>query len=139
MYPIELKVQQNLTNMINNYRKTKRRQLNNHYERSFLNKISFQDMICNLQLDSPIVDSLSIPSHLHSVLNMKVADFILDGNWNIPRYLIQKKESLARQILTVTLPTEDTSEKLNWRGSSDGELTCQIAYSALRVSRPALR
>jgi hypothetical protein len=47
-------------------------------------------------LTKPIVESLNIPTHLHSNLNMRVSDYILDGHWNIPDYLIQKHTGLAQ-------------------------------------------
>lgn len=78
-------------------------------------------------LEQSIVESLNIPLHMHPALNMKVADYILDGNWNIPMYLIQKSKELAKQILTVTLSIDDSHDRLNWRASVDGKLTSKIA------------
>jgi hypothetical protein len=53
-------------------------------------------------MDKPLVETLNIPAHLHTDLNMKVADFILNGQWNIPSCLIQKNARIAQQILRAT-------------------------------------
>lgn len=53
----------------------------------------------------------------------------------LPDYLIQKYASLAQKILSTPLPLDNTTAKLNWKHSKDGDLTKKIAYDFIEGSR----
>jgi len=82
-------------------------------------------------LDFSIADHWNIPLKLISSIEVKVADFIVQGNWCLPPYIIQKDPDLAAKILGITLPIEDIPDKLNWVSAADGQLTNKTAYAEL--------
>lgn len=73
-----------------------------------------------------------IPANLHCSLNMKAADYILDGKWNIPDYFMQKNAILVQQIVSTILPMVLVSDKLHWTSLMDGNLTNKLSYAQLR-------
>lgn len=79
-----------------------------------------------------IVDSWHILEHFHISLNIKVADYIVEGKWNIRDYFFKKYAILVQQIINTTLPLVSTSNKLNWTSFVDGIITNEIAFVHLR-------
>jgi len=65
---------------------------------------------------------------------MKVSDYILNGRWNLPDYLIQNAPMIAQKIMNMPLPLEFTPDKRNWTQAADGELTNKLDYSLLNGS-----
>ena len=64
-------------------------------------------------LAMPIVDIWQIHVHLHKVLTMKVADFVIEGQWQIPDYFLHKDVSLVQQIYGITLPIDSIADTLS--------------------------
>jgi len=83
-------------------------------------------------LAMPIVDIWQIHVHLHKVLTMKVADFVIEGQWQIPDYFLRKDVSLVQQIYCITLPIDSVADTLNWNNSIDGNLTNKLAFDHLK-------
>lgn len=85
-------------------------------------------------LDRVIADDWRVPDHVSRQLTMKVADYIVEGCWNIPPYFAAKDNQLADKIKKLTLPLEDTPDKLNWTSAIDGDLTNKLSYAFLAGS-----
>ena len=76
----------------------------------------------------------NIPSSLLHPLNMKVSDCIVDGNWCIPDYILNRDIELAVKIHKVTLPATEIPDKLNSKSTPNGKLTNKIACDYLNVA-----
>lgn len=85
-------------------------------------------------LDKVIVDDWRIPDHVSKQLTMKVADYIVEGSWNIPPYFATKDSQLSDKIKKLTLPLEDTPDKLNRTYAIVGDLTNKLSYAFLAGS-----
>jgi len=77
-----------------------------------------------------------IPNHLHFLLDMHVVDYIVDNSWNLPTYFRAMDRELTDRILSITLPSEQTADKLNWTASTDGTLTNKLAFAFSAGTRP---
>jgi len=89
-------------------------------------------------LDRPIVDLWNILISLHSHLNMKVADYLVNGEWILPGYLAYKDNALVEKIHQIALPLNETPDKLIWTDSVDGDLSNKLSFSFLAGHGPAV-
>jgi hypothetical protein len=65
------------------------------------------------------------------IIELKVADVIVNGSWCLPPYIHQKDPALASKIHKITLPEDDIPDMLHWTMSSNGNLTNKIPFSCL--------
>ena len=82
-------------------------------------------------IERTIAEHWGIPHSILHSLSMKVFDCIVNGNWCLPAFFINKDATLASKIQTVTLPVDPLSDKLMWKSATDGELSHKIAYAFL--------
>ena len=82
-------------------------------------------------IERTIAEHWGIPHSILHSLSMKVSDCIVDGNWCLPAFFINRDAALASKVQTVTLPVDQLSNKLMWKSATDGELSHKIAYAFL--------
>jgi len=82
-------------------------------------------------LGNRLADLLHISPFLHKHLISSVADFIVDGRWNLPSEVMAAPD-VAEHIHSLGLPTTPLSDSLVWCHSSDGKLSSKQALAFLR-------
>lgn len=60
-----------------------------------------------------------------------MSDFILDGRWIIPDFVLLKSSSLAAEIGQYVIPTVPFPDEQIWCASDSGSLTLKSAYELL--------
>lgn len=75
-----------------------------------------------------MVSQLNIPVNLHTHLKAKVSDFIVNGQWNIPFSVLLTFPQVNYLAEKVTIPFEETADKLIWNSSNNGELSFKQAF-----------
>jgi hypothetical protein len=78
---------------------------------------------------SPLIDQLNLHVQLGHLLSSTVSDFILNGQWAIPPQLCLMFNNLSSIINKVTIPLEDSLDKLLWKHTDSGDLELKQAYS----------
>jgi ribonuclease HI len=78
---------------------------------------------------SPLIEQLNIPVQLGPLLSSTVSDFILNGQWTIPPQLCLMFNNLSSIINKVTIPIEDSQDKLLWKHTDSGDVELKQAYS----------
>jgi len=74
---------------------------------------------------------LQIPISLHQILDLEVSDYIVEGAWSLPEYIVNKDRDLTTRIFKITLPIDDIADRLHWNVVMDGVLTNKLSYSFL--------
>jgi ribonuclease HI len=77
---------------------------------------------------SPLVEQLGIPPQTWHLLSSKVSDFIMHGNWFIPTQLSYMFPTLHSIVSHVSIPMEETHDKLIWKHTDDGDLSLKQSY-----------
>jgi ribonuclease HI len=83
----------------------------------------------------PLVTALSIPAHLHHLLQSTVDNFIVNFKWSIPLCILNAYPQLQSFLDNVTIPLVPEDDNLYWKQSPDGCLSLKDAYS-LHCSPP---
>jgi hypothetical protein len=83
----------------------------------------------------PLVTALSIPAHLHHLLQSTVDNFIVNFKWSIPLCILNAYPQLQSFLDKVTIPLVPEDDNLYWKQSPDGCLSLKDAYS-LHCSPP---
>jgi ribonuclease HI len=78
---------------------------------------------------SPLIEQLNILVQLGPLLSSTVSDFILNGQWTIPPQLCLMFNNLSSIINKVTIPIEDSQDKLLWKHTDSGDVELKQAYS----------
>lgn len=73
--------------------------------------------------NDPLVDLLDFPVNLHKDLQATVADFIDNGKWVVPNYLLNKLSSAGVDLTKVPMPNYAAPDNLIWRNSNSSQLT----------------
>lgn len=79
-------------------------------------------------MDETLVHMLQISPTIHHELNMNIADYTLDGRWNIPDYFKAKFPQFFDKVTKVSIPIIQTENSLNWNTAIDGNLTAKLAF-----------
>jgi hypothetical protein len=66
--------------------------------------------------------------NLHSLLKDKVNEFIVNGQWRIPFFVLRSFPQVKHLAEQVTIPFEETADKLIWKHSNNGELSFKQAF-----------
>jgi len=61
-------------------------------------------------------------------MSSKVCDFIYNGQWEVPQFLLAYFPTLANLVSQVTLPIHPTFDRWLWKHSNNGELSLKEAY-----------
>ncbi|GAU17935.1 hypothetical protein TSUD_330600 [Trifolium subterraneum] len=77
---------------------------------------------------TPLVDLFGIPSHIRPLLVSTVSDYLLNGQWNIPPQLAQAFPSLCNVVNQVTIPLDQSEDRLIWKHTDSGDLLLKDAY-----------
>jgi ribonuclease HI len=75
-----------------------------------------------------LVSQLNIPTYLHSHLKATVSDFIVNKQWNFPFSVLMSFPSIKQIVEKVTIPIENSEDKIIWRGINDGNLSFKEAF-----------
>jgi hypothetical protein len=78
---------------------------------------------------TPLVDLFNIPSHIGQFLSSRVSDYIQHGQWNLPPQLSLMFNNLSSIVFSVTIPLDQSSNKLLWKHTDTGDLELKQAYS----------
>ncbi|XP_024632903.1 uncharacterized protein [Medicago truncatula] len=76
----------------------------------------------------PLSHQLHLNPHISGHLFAKVCDFIHNGKWEVPQFLLAYFPTLANLVSQVTLPMHPTSDRWIWKHSNNGELSLKEAY-----------
>lgn len=85
-------------------------------------------------LSKPLVEVLDLPGNIHALLKATVSDFISNSSWHIPLEFSNQFLSIAAEMLQVHIPldSDNCSDSLVWKASSDGILSFKEAYNHLK-------
>jgi len=75
----------------------------------------------------PLSRQLHLNPHISGRLSA-VCDFIRNGQWEVPLFLLSYFPTLANLVAQVTLPMHPTSDRWIWKHSNNGELSLKEAY-----------
>ncbi|KAK2367005.1 hypothetical protein QL285_080327 [Trifolium repens] len=78
---------------------------------------------------TPLVDQFHIPHQIGHSLSSTVGDYIHNGRWNLPPQLTLMFNNLSSIVDKVTIPLENSQDKLLWKHSDSGDLELKQAYS----------
>lgn len=72
--------------------------------------------------------TLNLPQHVSQNLTATIANFIHEGQWNIPQVVQAAFPNMRFLVQQVALPIEYKHDKLIWKNSITGELTFKDAF-----------
>lgn len=82
-------------------------------------------------LSRPVVELLQIPCNIHLLLHAKVKDFIRNGQWTIPDFMLQKSSVFATEIDQYVIRNASIPDELVCRNTNSGDLSLKDAYAML--------
>nr|ABD28730.1 Ribonuclease H [Medicago truncatula] len=69
---------------------------------------------------------------------MKVANYLVNGEWILSDFFAYKDNALVEKIHQIALPLDETLDKLIWTDSVDGDLSNKLAFSFLPGHGPTV-
>jgi len=69
---------------------------------------------------------------------MRVSDYIVNGAWCFPDFLIDRDSDFTSKILRITLPVSVIPDTLNWKLATDGVMTSKLVYSFMSSNGQAV-
>ncbi|KAF1884641.1 hypothetical protein Lal_00028523 [Lupinus albus] len=73
---------------------------------------------------------INIPVPIHSSLVARVADFVINSVWTIPRLIVEAHPNVVEDIVQIS--TSRVQDKLIWQGTCDGILSLKDAFRCIR-------
>lgn len=72
------------------------------------------------------------------MLQATVKNFIQNGNWYVPQWLLDRNPSLSQELNQITIPHAHKNDEMMWSSSDSGYLSLKEAYSMLQTHSPTL-
>ena len=90
-------------------------------------------------MGKPLMEYFGLHGNMASLLSGKVADFVVNGQWNLPQLLSLHFPMVCDAIIRVPLSSDPNEvDKLIWSPSTSGDLSAKIAYQFMRPHHPSL-
>lgn len=77
---------------------------------------------------APLSITFNLPEHISQNLHASVQDFIFNGSWSIPLSMQSMFPGINLLVQHVTIPVEDSQDKIVWKNTTNGEITLKEAY-----------
>ncbi|XP_061993341.1 uncharacterized protein LOC133711201 [Rosa rugosa] len=88
-------------------------------------------------LGEAVIHSTDYEEEVRKLLNDKVGDFILNGQWNLPPSFCRAFPQVAQVINAVPISSDLAPDQLIWTETSSGTLSSKEAYQVLSPPIPA--
>lgn len=90
-------------------------------------------------LSQAIVDFLQIPQSLQRLFQTNVKDFLIDGEWIVPHWLLDRNSVLKEELKQIVIPKFQAEDELIWSGTNSGTLSLKDAYAMIHSANVSLQ